>query len=372
MRILELGKFYPPHHGGIETLLRTWCEGFIRKGAEVDCVVANEGPRSRMETVQGVRVHRCASFGTLMSTSASPAYLLRCRSLPSDLWHLHFPNPLADLAALLSLGRRKLVISYHSDIIRQARLTRLYSPMLKWILGRADQIIVATPKHFEYSPWLAPHAARVRCIPFGIDLARFAPGKRDLAQISRLRSLAKGRKIILNVGRLVSYKGQRFLIEACRHLDVDLWFVGVGPLEMQLKAEAQAFGIADRTRFWGAVPDSDLPSILHACDVFAMPSITPNEAFGLVQVEAMACGKPVVCCDLKSGVPFVNQHGITGLVTPPSNAESLSDALHQLLHNPDKAERMGEAGRARAHQEFELQVMVDRYWNCFQELVRVA
>jgi len=368
MRILELGKFYPPHHGGIETLLRSWCVGFAQKGAHVDCVVANDNARSESKLIEGVHVHRCGSYGTLLSTSISPAYCLKACQLPSDLWHIHFPNPLADLTTLLGLGDRKLVISYHSDVIRQAHLMRLYGPLLHRVLRRADRIIVATPKHLEFSPWLAPHADRVSCIPFGIDLQRFDAANRDPTKISTLRALAKGRKVVLNVGRLVPYKGQCFLLDACRDLDVDLWLVGTGPLEAELKARAEALGLGNRVRFWGAVEDELLPSILHACDVFAFPSITPNEAFGLVQVEAMACGKPVICCDLKSGVPFVNLHQQTGLVVPPQDTQALRAALIQLLSNPTQAHSLGQAGRTRAHNEFSLQVMVDRYWDCFNSV----
>ncbi len=152
-------------------------------------------------------------------------------------------------------------------------------------------------------------------------------------------------------------------------MDVDLWLVGTGPLEAELKARAEALGLGNRVRFWGAVEDELLPSILHACDVFAFPSITPNEAFGLVQVEAMACGKPVICCDLKSGVPFVNLHQQTGLVVPPQDTQALRAALIQLLSNPAQAHSLGQAGRTRAHNEFSLQVMVDRYWGCFNALL---
>lgn len=368
MNILELGKFYTPHHGGIETLLRSWCEGFALKGARVDCVVANEGPRTRSEHMNGVFVHRCASFGSVFSTSISPRYLLAARNIPSSIWHLHAPNPLADLAAMLWLGRRPLVISYHSDIVRQARLMKLYGPLLRHVLGRASRIVVATPKHFEYSPWLAEHQNRVRCIPFGIDLRRFESDLRDGAKISEVQDLAKGRRIVLTIGRLVGYKGQRFLIEACRDLDVELWLVGSGPLEAELRCLATELGIQGRTRFWGSLDDAMLASVLHACDVFVLPSITPNEAFGLVQVEAMACEKPVISCDLKSGVPFVNQHGQTGLVVPPGDPPALAGALIEILSNPARALQMGTAGKARARAEFALQVMIDRYWQCFTEV----
>src|SRR5438093_6210537 len=126
MTILELGKFYPPHHGGIETLLRLWCEGFVRCGAEVDCVVANGTSRTVHEEMNGVRVHRLASYGLALSTSVCPAYVLSTRRYRADIWHVHFPNPLADIATVCGPRRQPLVLSYHSDVVRQAEIGRAH------------------------------------------------------------------------------------------------------------------------------------------------------------------------------------------------------------------------------------------------------
>ena len=368
MRILELGKFYPPHHGGIETLLRSWCEGFVRQGAEVDCVVANNTSRTVVEEINGVRVHRLASYGTFVSTSICPGYLNSTRRFPSDLWHVHFPNPLADLACLRGDPKTPLVLSYHSDVVRQAGLMNVYRPLMNRLLRRATRIVVATPNHLDYSPWLGAYREKCEVIPFGIDLARFAPTPGLLQAAAELRQSAKGKPILLNIGRLVGYKGQRHLLEAARELDAVVWLVGVGPLEAELKQQAQALGLGERVRFWGAVDERQLPVMLHACDVFVLPSVTPNEAFGIVQVEAMACGKPVVSCALRSGVPFVNQDGVTGLIVPPADMIALTAALRRLLQEPATRARLGEAGRRRAEQEFAESVMVERYWQCFQRL----
>jgi rhamnosyl/mannosyltransferase len=127
-------------------------------------------------------------------------------------------------------------------------------------------------------------------------------------------------------------------------------------------------GLQDRIHFLGEVSSDELPAYLHACDIFVFPSITPNEAFGLVQVEAMACGKPVICCNLRSGVPFVNRHEETGLVVEPCNVDALSRAITALAENPALRVRYGEAGRLRAEREFSEPVMLDRYWALFQEL----
>jgi glycosyltransferase involved in cell wall biosynthesis len=369
MRILELGKFYPPHHGGIETLLRSWCEGFARRGAQVDCVVANDAPRTCHEVVRGVRLHRYASWGMLASTAICPAYLGSTRRYPADLWHAHFPNPLADLACLAGPRSTPLVVSYHSDVIRQARLMACYGPLLRRLLARAARIVVATPRHLDGSPWLGAYRAKCEVIPFGIDLTRYAENEATLPAAAELRRKTSGRPILLTIGRLVGYKGQRYLIEAARQLDAVVWLVGTGPLESELKALAAAWQLQERVRFWGAVEETWLPVLLQACDVFVLPSITPNEAFGMVQVEAMACGKAVVSCSLPSGVPYVNQHEVTGLVVPPADTVALAAALRRLLAEGSLRTRLGEAGRQRARAEFEVSVMIARYGRLFERLL---
>jgi rhamnosyl/mannosyltransferase len=370
MKILELGKFYPPHHGGIETLLRSWCEGFIQCGAEVDCVVANDIARTVHEEIDRVRVHRFASYGLALSTSLCPKYLSCARRYRADIWHVHFPNPLADIASICGPQKTPLVLSYHSDVIRQAALMNLYRPILERLLKRATSIVVATPRHIDYSPWLTRHRRKCEVIPYGIDLARFEEKPASSPVVEQARERAAGRPILLTIGRLVEYKGQRYLIEALRKLEAVLWVVGTGPLEDELRKQAIELGVQERVQFWGGVTDQLLPAILHACDVFVLPSITPNEAFGVVQVEAMICGKPVVSCALRSGVPYVNLDAITGLVVPPMDSSALADSLRQLLSQPKLRSQLGQAGRKRAKQEFEVGVMIRRYWEHFGGLLR--
>ncbi len=369
MRILELGKFYPPYKGGMETLLECWSRGFVRRGAEVNCVVANTSGQSVHEVLDGVQVHRLASHGTLFSTSLCPGYLGVTKRFPADVWQAHFPNPLADLACLRGDPKTPLVLTYHSDIVRQSSVLRFYRPILKRLLERADAIVVATPNHLKYSHTLPPYAAKVEVIPFGIDQRRYTEtDAAEQAEIARLRESAGGRRILLNIGRLVGYKGQGCLVEAIRGLDVTLWIAGTGPLQTELESQVVRLGISDRVRFWGGVDDRQLAALLKACDVFVLPSITPNEAFGIVQIEAMACGKPIICTDLPSGVPWVNQHEITGLVVKPGDVQELQQGIKKLTGQPDLARQMGEQGRQRASVEFTEDRMIDRYWELFQRL----
>lgn len=373
MRILELGKFYPPERGGIETLLRLWCEGFVAAGDEVDCVVANRSARTERSRVNGVRVHRLASLGMAMSTSICPSYPTAAFQYPADVIHSHFPNPLADIACVMSPADVPIVITWHSDIVRQKSLLRFYKPLQRALLNRANQIVVATPNHLTYSDWLLEFKHKVVVIPFGLDLRRFEAPSVDLKKVAELGESAAGRRVLLNVGRLVGYKGQRYAIDALRTLpDTVLWLVGAGPLEAELHRHAAAQGVSKRVVFWGDVPDPELPCFFQACDVFVFPSISPNEAFGLVQVEAMACGKPVIATNLKSGVPWVCRDGVTGRVIPPESGESLALALKPLLGDESLLRTMGDAGRARAYAEFSAPVMIQRYRSLFSKLIEAT
>jgi rhamnosyl/mannosyltransferase len=169
---------------------------------------------------------------------------------------------------------------------------------------------------------------------------------------------------------LVGYKGQRHAIEALSRVpEALLWIAGTGPLEGELRALSVRCGVSDRVRFLGDVRDADLPGLLHACDVFLFPSVTPNEAFGLVLVEAMACGKPLIACDLRSGVPCVCRHGVNGLIVPPADPLALAIAMRSLLDSAELRGKLGAEGRRLAQVEFSAPVMVERYRSLFQSLV---
>ena len=370
MRILELGKFYPPERGGMETLLQLWAEGFAARGHDVTCVIANRHARTVMEQSGKVRLERVAQFGEVLSVSLCPTYPGAVRRHPADLIHSHFPNPLADLALLRAPRRTPVVVHWHSDIIRQRAAMWLYRPLQSAMLRRANKVVVATPMHLEYSAWLGAHRHKVEVIPFGLDLARFAETPTVLARAAELRATAANRIVFLNVGRLVGYKGQRYAIEALAQApEAQLWLAGTGPLEADLRRLAGALGVAGRVQFWGNVPDIDLPALLHACDVFLFPSITPNEAFGLGLVEAMACGKPLMACRLRSGVPYVCRQEVNGLLVPPADSSAWSHAMRTLIASPDLRSKLGMSGQRIAHEEFALEGMLDRYLDLFQGLV---
>jgi glycosyltransferase involved in cell wall biosynthesis len=363
LKVLHVGKFYPPHPGGMESHLGLLCRE-LRREVDVEVVVSNRGPRTEVETIDGVRVTRIGSLLTVAAASLSPGMARAIRAARADLVHFHHPNPTAVLSYLASGHRGPLVVTYHSDIVRQRVLGAAFNPILHRFLGRARAIIASSPSYAASSPVLGRHADRVRVIPFGIDTAHF--GEADEAAVREIRE-QYGPRIVLGVGRLVYYKGFEYLVRAMRQVQAHLLIAGEGPLRSSLEQLAADSGVADCVSFPGGVPD--LRPLYHAADVFALPSVARSEAFGIVQLEAMACGLPVVNTALDTGVPFVSPHGVTGLTVPPADADALAGALRTLLDDAELRERMGRAGAGRARGELGLEAMVARTLALYAEVV---
>ncbi len=363
MKALHFGRFYDENFGGLERHVALLLRGLSRS-AHVDNLVANDRFASEVVLVNGYRVFKTPSLGLFAGMAVCPTMPWWARKLHRrehyDIVHLHFPDPMSHLAAMALPKNVRLVISWHSDIVRQQNLFKLYRPLLNRIVARADAIIAATPRHFSSSTQLGcADPARLHVVPYGIDFAPFEEPS-AIAAGEKLRARHSGRKIVFAIGRHVYYKGFEYLIRAMKAVRQNALLIlgGTGPLSASLKALAAAEGLENRVVFAGRIPDEALPAYYHASEVFCLPSVEPSEAFGLVQVEAMACRKPVVCCELGTGVSYVNQHEVTGLVVPPRDPDALAAALNRLLDDDALRQKMGEAGHARAKNEFTL----DRMW----------
>lgn len=364
MRVLQLGKFYDPYVGGMETVLREICESLADQ-VEFQVVVANTVPRTQRD-YRKVPVTRVASAGKLFSCSLAPSFPLWARKFDPDVIHVHLPNPLAELSALLANRDVPVVAQFHSDVVRQKNLLKVYEPFLHSFYRRANCIVVPTPRHIEISKFVSQYREKCRVVPFGIPLSRFELDEDGLERVSHLRD---GLPSVLSVGRLVSYKGVEFLIRAMENVRARLWVVGTGPLGESLQTLANQLGVADRVEFLGQISDEDLVSYYQASDVFVLPSVTNAEMFGVVQLEAMACRKPVISTDLPTGVSWVNQHGKTGFVVPPASVSDLTEAINYLLANPQLRDEMGAAGRDRVEEQFTSTKMAESMLQVYQDVV---
>jgi glycosyltransferase involved in cell wall biosynthesis len=368
MKVLQVGKYYPPVPGGIENNVHALSVGLAAR-YEVTALVFNTGTKTVQEHREGVRVVRVGSLGRLFSTEVAPTFPLWFRKLRcAEIVHLHTPNPVGELACLDTLSSSKLVITYHSDVVRQKKLKPINNFILHRLLQRADRVIAYTQRYVETSPILRHYAAKTAIIPHGIDLAEFALTPVVAQKAEALRA-QYGPRIVLFVGRLVYYKGLDDLLRALAAVpDARLLIVGSGPLQAAWQHLARDLGVADRAVFLGPVGHEDKVACYYASDLMALPATHRAEAFGQVQVEAMACGCPVVSTNIDSGVPFVNQDQVTGLVVEPRCPSALAAALRALLDDPAWRCRLGQAGRQRAESLFSREVMIRDSLKLFDDL----
>jgi rhamnosyl/mannosyltransferase len=367
LRILHVGKFYSPYAGGIETYLEELCTQ-LNRFAEVKVIVANTDRRSVTEQIAGVPVRRMGTVANFANTPLAPGMALAIRRSPAEIVHIHWPNPAAVLAYLASGHTGKLVMTYHSDVIKQKVGASAFNPVLNLVMSRCAAIIATSPNYVETSPVLRRFRDRCHVIPYGIAPERLAAPAPDVTHELKRKY---GPRMVLAVGRLVYYKGFEHLIRAMRLVDGSAVIVGDGPLRQKLESLAQDCRVADRVAFTGELQGRDLASFFHAAELFVLPSIARSEAFGIVQLEAMACGKPVINTRLDSGVPFVSLDGVTGLSIPPAEPEPLAEAINKLLDDSDVRSRYGEAGRRRVAQEFTLGTMVQRTCELYNQVLEI-
>lgn len=371
MRILHLYKDYSPVLGGIENHIRVLAEGQVRRGHDVTVLAANREWRSSEETVNGVKIILAPRLGTIASTPISPSLFGWLSRLAPDVTHLHFPHPPGEVAHMLVGRATATVLTYHSDIVRQRRLLRVYEPLLRRALTRADRILVTSPAYVASSRYLQDVREKCTVVPIGIDVERFEARTGLPRTDLRARwGLPADGPVVVFVGRLRYYKGLDFLLRALPLVpDVHLLLVGGGPLWNATRKLAREIGVDGRVVFTGDVDDADLPGCYQAGDVFVLPSHTRAEAFGTSIVEAMASGLPVVSTEIQTGTSWVNQSGVTGLVVPPCDPRALAQAILTLVSDPALRAAMGAAGAARAGKWFRSSTMVEAVEDVYRQVL---
>jgi glycosyltransferase involved in cell wall biosynthesis len=361
--ILHIGKFYPPHRGGMETHLHDLA---VRQAhaASVSVIVANSIARSEACDLEGVHINRVGRLGTIASMPICPGLIQAIRSSPADLVHLHMPNPGAAYAYLMSGHSGKVVITHHADTLGRRFLRRFSDPYVRRLMQRASRIIVTSSRYLDSSSELAPFREKCRVIPLGIGIE--IPTTADYAAGQKLRE-EYGDRLILAVGRLVPYKGFDFLIRAMKDVDARLILIGAGPQAADLAKLAVSEGVGDKLIMKGNV-DALAPYFCAAC-IFVLPSSNRAEAFGIVQLEAMAAGLPVVNTDIDSAVPEVCIHGKTGITIQPGDTIALVDALKTLLDRVELRHQLGGAGRTRVNTEYTADLMAVRTLSIYSEVL---
>jgi rhamnosyl/mannosyltransferase len=373
MRVLHIGKYYPPFLGGMETVLRNLTEGLLDRRCEVTVLSAAAGSLDQVEQVTGPdtgytgRLHRGSVYGHINSqplTLSLPSLLRReLDQFRPDLVHLHLPNPLA-AAAWLTLGLTgrgdspPLAIWYHADITRQKVGRMLVRPLVNACLALAAGVSVSSAALADGSPVLARWRDKVTVIPFGIAPEPWASLEPQLDGP------------FLFVGRLVPYKGLDVLFQALAEVPwAQAVIVGEGPLESWLRERATALGLAARIQFAGPMDQAGVAAHLGRARALVLPSVDASETFGLVQLEAMAAGVPVIASDLGTGVREVGDPGRTGFLFPPGDVRALAAALEKLRADPAGGRDLGAAGRRRFLEGFTRDHMIDRLLDWYGRLL---
>jgi glycosyltransferase involved in cell wall biosynthesis len=347
--------------GGMETHLR---DLVVHQSAltTVNVIVAGDSPKTTIETIDGATVTRIATLGTIASVPVCPVLGRALRGRTDALVHMHLPNPGAAAAFLMSGHPGKLIVTHHSDTLGRRFLRRLSDPFVNRVMERASAIVVTSKRYLENSDELEPFREKCHIIPMGIDPARFEAEMHDEAEPIRLEY---GNRLVLAVGRLVPYKGFEFLIRSMSNVDARLLIIGTGPLFAKLQELIKSCGLSEKVSLVGHV--KDIAPYYKAASLFVLPSISRAEAFGIVQLEAMASGLPVVNTDINSGVPEVSIDGETGITVTPRNAGKLADAINLLLGNPELKQKYGLAGVDRVRREFSVQGMAERTLRIYED-----
>ena len=371
MRILQIGKFYPIK-GGVEKVMYNIMIGLSHNGMYCDmlCAVAGKQKPGIIKINRYARLFCMSTWLNLCGTMISPAMIVMLWELRRDydVIHIHHPDPMAALSLFLSGYKGRVVLHWHSDILAQKLLLKFYRPLQWWLIKRADAIVGTSPVYTEQSPWLKQVQDKITCIPIGID-----EPVRNPQMETRLRSKYSGKKIIFSLGRLVEYKGYRYLIKAAKYLDDEYVVLigGAGPLKDHLQALIDKSRLTAKVELLGFIPDSDLPGYFGACDLFCLSSVQRTEAFGIVQIEAMSFRKPLVATRIKgSGVSWVNADKVSGLNVKPCNAKALADAISTILSDKHLYNRLSEGAYRRYKEVFTKELMIEKCLSLYRHILK--
>jgi rhamnosyl/mannosyltransferase len=367
IRVLQINKLYYPWVGGVEKVVQDISEG-LKDKVNIEVLACQPKGLGRKKLINGVRVTKASSFGIYwgMPVSITFPFLLAWKSRKVDILHFHLPFPLGDLSYLLIGSKwKKVVVTYHSDIVRQEKLMKFYGPFLHRFLRRADRILPTSPNLVESSPYLSPYKDKCTVVPLSIDLKEFGhPIEKEFDL-----GVSPDDKIVLFAGRLSYYKGLDYLIEAMQEVEAKLLIAGEGGLREDLERKAKSLGVEHKIVFVGKVSDDELKYCYQICDLFVLPSVESSEAFGIVQMEAMAYGKPVVNTNLPTGVPYVSVDGETGITVPPRDSKALANAINKILNDNELATEFSKNALKRVKEKFSREKMLESIYSIYEDLM---
>ena len=357
----------PDTIGGVEQFIDQLCR-FSRTYGIESSVLALTRSNSHSTSVRfnGYTLHRAKSNFQLASTDFSIAAFQKFSKLAkeADIIHYHFPWPFMDLIHFASRIKNPTLITYHSDIIKQKNLLRLYQPLMNAFLTNVDEIVATSPNYLISSDVLQKYKDKVSIIPIGLDKSSYVLSSFKQKEYWKNRL---GTRFYLFIGVLRYYKGLHVLLEANMQSDIPVIIVGDGPMKESLQFDAIRLGLKN-TYFLGAISEEDKAALLTLCYGVVFPSHLRSEAFGISLLEAAMYGKPMISCEIGTGTSFININNLTGLVVAPNNSGALKEAMLELWNNPDKAAQMGVNAELRFQTHFKSEVMIKKYSDIYYRI----
>ena len=366
MKVLHFFKTYwPDTFGGVERTIAAICQGVEGHGIQSEVLSLSAEPEANSRQFGEHFAQKAKLDFELASTGFSRAAFRRFKELSreADIVHFHFPWPLMDVIHLASTQRKPSVVTYHSDIVKQKALLRLYEPLMLRFLGSMDSIVATSPNYLQSSPVLQKFRSKVEVIPLGLDEASYPSVDNDRRESWRSRLPAR---FLVFIGVFRYYKGIHVLMDAAEKTGIPVVLIG-GSETDEFRHEAQRRGIQNM-HFVGSLTDEDKMAILDLSMGLVFPSHLRSEAFGLSLVEASMRGKPMISCEIGTGTSYVNLDGVTGLVIPPENGDALAAAMTRLLGDDVLAQQFGRNARQRYLANFTAQQMATAYARLYQRV----
>lgn len=368
MRVLHFFKsYYPDTFGGVERTIHAVAEGARAHGIQSDVLSLSRIPRANTVEFEGHKAYKARLAFEFASTGFSfeAISMFRELSAKADVVHYHFPWPFMDLVHLLSPPRKPTIVTYHSDIVKQKLLLKLYSPLMHRFLSGVDRIVATSPNYFRSSEVLQKFRDKTEVIPIGLDEGDYPRASEKLKDKWSARF---PKPFFLFVGVLRYYKGLHTLIMAAKDIEADILIVGKGPMENDLKAHATTARLSN-IHFLGAISDLDKAALLELCTAFVFPSHLRSEAYGLSLVEAAMFGRPMISCEIGTGTSFVNVDGETGIVVPPEDAGALVVAMREMMYNAGRNQSFSRSSLLRYQSVLRAETMAKKYAELYQELM---
>ena len=368
MRVLHVTQtYYPDTRGGIEELIRQIAINSKKLGVETRVFTLSKIPIPTVIEIDGVKIYRAPLTLKIASCGISIKALKLFKDLAdwAQIINYHFPWPFMDLLNLLVDHDAKMVVTYHSDVVRQKRLFYLYKPLMKYFLNQVNIIGATANNYVQSSQTLKDYKKKVKVIPIGVSKKSYPiPTKKDLVKIGSL----VGYDFFLFIGTLRKYKGLDYLLRALKDTELKCVIAGSGPELIRLKNLVKELGLTNIV-FLGRVSDSEKVSLIKLSRAVVLPSNLRSEAFGVVLLEGAMYKKPLISTEIRTGTSYVNVNGETGLVVPTADPESLKESMLLLESDKSLSKKMGQAAHKRYIKLFRGSVMSQKYAKIYKTLI---